>query len=122
SCEQPDWQHHLPGRRVPHHGPRRDVARETSTRRMSDQSYERGERDARRIPWRAAIGVLLAVVTLALVLEALLTPAETSPAANQTPGAAAPLERHYAPEATLLDLSGNQVALSSFHGKVVILN
>jgi peroxiredoxin len=86
---------------------------------MSDQT---GERGARRIPWGIAISATLVVVTLALILKALLTPATTSPAGSQTPGPAAPLVGHYAPDVTLVDLSGNQVALSSLHGKVVILN
>ena len=86
---------------------------------MSDQTSERG---ARRIPWGIAISATLVVVTLALVLKALLTPATTAPAGSQTPGPAAPLTGHYAPDVTLVDLSGNQVALSSLHGKVVILN
>src|SRR6185312_14144417 len=86
---------------------------------MSDQTSERG---ARRIPWGIAISATLVVVTLALILKALLTPATTSPVGSQTPGPAAPLTGHYAPDVTLVDLSGNQVALSSLHGKVVILN
>lgn len=86
---------------------------------MSDQTSERG---ARRNPWRIAISATLVVVTLALILKALLTQAITAPAGSQTPGPAAPLTGHHAPEATLVDQSGNQVTLSSLHGKVVILN
>jgi peroxiredoxin len=62
------------------------------------------------------------MATLALIAKALLTPASSSASASQTPGAAAPLAGHYAPKAMLTDLSGNQVALSSLRGKVVILN
>jgi len=86
---------------------------------MSEQTSVRG---ARHISWKAVIGATLGVVTLALILKALLTPAGATPADSQTPGPAAPLEGRYAPEATLVDLSGNKVALSSLHGKVVILN
>jgi peroxiredoxin len=81
-----------------------------------------GERAAMRFPWTGAIAATLIVATLALMLKALLTPAASSPTGMQTPGPAAPLVGHYAPEATLVDLSGNQVALSGLHGKVVLLN
>jgi peroxiredoxin len=80
-----------------------------------------GRREEQRFPWAAAVIAVLVVATLALVLKALLTPA-AAPAGSQIPGPAAPLVGHYAPDATLVDLSGNQVALSSLHGKVVILN
>ena len=70
---------------------------------------------------RLVIAVLV-VATLALILKALLTPAAAGPASSQTLGPAAPLAGHYAPDATLVDLSGNQVALSSLRGKVIILN
>jgi cytochrome oxidase Cu insertion factor (SCO1/SenC/PrrC family) len=85
-------------------------------------SSQTSERDARRrIPWAGVIIAILAVATLGLILKALLTPA-APPADGQTPGPVAPLVGHYAPEATLVDLSGNQIALSSLRGKVVILN
>jgi len=84
-------------------------------------SSQTSERDARRIPWAGVIVAILAVATLALILKALLTPAAIPPD-SQTPGSAAPFVGHYAPDVTFVDLSGNQVALSSLRGKVVILN
>ncbi|HEY7092234.1 MAG TPA: TlpA disulfide reductase family protein [Ktedonobacterales bacterium] len=80
-----------------------------------------GKREGKRFPWAPVAIAALVVATLALLLKALLTPA-AGPASNQAPGPAAPLAGHYAPDATLVDLSGNQVALSSLRGKVVILN
>ena len=71
---------------------------------------------------RPSLSPSSSVATLALILKALLTPAAAGPASSQTLGPAAPLAGHYAPDATLVDLSGNQVALSSLRGKVVILN
>jgi peroxiredoxin len=81
-----------------------------------------GKRSTRRFPFARVIVVALVVATAALTLKALLTPAAPSPSGSQTPGPAAPLAGHYAPDATLVDVSGNQVALSSLRGKVVILN
>jgi peroxiredoxin len=81
-----------------------------------------GKRSARRFPVARVIVVVLVAATAALILKALLTPAAPSPSASQTPGPAAPLAGHYAPDVTLVDVSGNQVALSSLRGKVVILN
>jgi len=69
------------------------------------------------------IGAVVAVVVVAVLLKALLTPAASStPAANATPGPAAPEINHYAPNVTLLDLSNNSVALSTLRGKVVVFN
>jgi peroxiredoxin len=76
----------------------------------------------KRFPWAPVIVAVLVAATLALILKALLTPAAAGPASNQTPGPAAPRAGHYAPNATLTDLSGNQVALSSLRGNIVILN
>jgi cytochrome c biogenesis protein CcmG/thiol:disulfide interchange protein DsbE len=81
-----------------------------------------GKREGKRFPWAPVVIAVLVVATLALILKALLTPAAAGPASSQTPGPAAPLAGHYAPDANLVDLSGNQVTLSSLHGKVVILN
>jgi peroxiredoxin len=81
-----------------------------------------GKREGKRSPWAPVVIAVLVVATLALILKALLTPASVGPASSQTPGPAAPLVGHFAPDATLVDLSGNQVTLSSLHGKVVILN
>jgi cytochrome c biogenesis protein CcmG/thiol:disulfide interchange protein DsbE len=89
---------------------------------MSETADAQHERDARRFPWARIVVAVLVVATVALVLKALLTPASANPAGSQTPGPAAPLAGHYAPGATLVDLSGNQIALSSLQGKVVVLN
>lgn len=67
--------------------------------------------------------VAVAVVAVAVLVWALTTPAtESQPRPGATPGAAAPQVGHYAPDATLLDLSNHSVALSSLHGKVVLIN
>ena len=70
------------------------------------------------------IVVALAVLATLLILgRALTTPAQSSPAnASATPGPAAPQIGHYAPNATLLDLSNRQVDINSLRGKVVVLN
>jgi peroxiredoxin len=81
-----------------------------------------GKREGKRFPWASVVIAVLVVATLTLILKALLTPATTGPTSSQTPGPAAPLADHYAPDATLVDLSGNQVALSSLRGRVVVLN
>jgi peroxiredoxin len=75
----------------------------------------------KRFSWAPVVIAVLVVATLALLLKALLTPA-AGPTSSQSPGPAAPFAGHYAPDATLVDLSDNQVALSSLRGKVVILN
>lgn len=81
-----------------------------------------GKHEWKRFPWAPVVIAVLVVATLALILKALLTPAAAGPASSQTTGPAAPLADHDAPDATLVDLSGNQVALSSLRGKVVVLN
>jgi len=81
-----------------------------------------GKREGKRFPWAPVVIAVLVVTTLALILKALLTPASAGPARSQTPGPAAPFAGHIAPNATLVDPSGNQVALSSLRGKVVVLN
>jgi len=80
------------------------------------------EPTARRFPWIGVIAAVLVVTTLALIGKALLTPAASNPPGSQTPEPAAPLAGHYAPEAALTDLSGNQIAVSSLRGKVAVLN
>jgi cytochrome c biogenesis protein CcmG/thiol:disulfide interchange protein DsbE len=81
-----------------------------------------GERNTKRLPWVGIVAAVLVVATIALIFKALLTPAASSASRSQTPGPAAPLAGHYAPDITLVDLSNNQVALSSLRGRVVILN
>lgn len=72
---------------------------------------------------RAIIIGALAVITVGLLLKGLLTPATPSNATpGATPGPAAPVVGHYAPDVTLRDLSDNPVKLSSLKGKVVALN
>jgi peroxiredoxin len=71
------------------------------------------------------ITLLLVVATIAILLRALLTPASREvrkTITSGTPGPAAPLINHYAPNATLLDLHDKRVMLSSWRGKVVVLN
>jgi len=65
----------------------------------------------------------VAIIVIALIIKGLLTPAPTaSGSIHATPGPAAPLVGHYAPEITAVDLSGNKVTLASLRGKVVALN
>jgi peroxiredoxin len=63
--------------------------------------------------------------TIALVAWGLLTPA-TIPATHGvrqgTPLPAAPQAGHWAPDATLIDLNGHPLRLSSLRGQIVILN
>jgi len=72
---------------------------------------------------RAIIIGALVVITAGLLLKGLLTPATPSRAnPGATPGPAAPVVGHYAPNITLRDLANNPVQLSSLKGKVVALN
>ncbi len=71
------------------------------------------------------VTIVVVLATIAILLRALLTPSATGPgntSSSASPGAAAPEVNHYAPNATLLDLHDRSVQLSSFRGKVVILN
>ncbi|MGZ3666490.1 MAG: TlpA family protein disulfide reductase [Ktedonobacterales bacterium] len=63
----------------------------------------------------------IAVATIVILVWALFTPAPASTPAK-APGAAAPQVGHYAPDASLLDLSNKPVSLSSMRGQVVVLN
>jgi cytochrome c biogenesis protein CcmG/thiol:disulfide interchange protein DsbE len=78
----------------------------------------------RQITLGRVITIVLVVATIAVLLRALLTPSAPSShgAGTSTPGPAAPLVNHYAPDATLLDLHNDRVAISSWRGKVVVLN
>jgi peroxiredoxin len=72
---------------------------------------------------RAIIIGAVVLVTVGLLLKGLLTPATPSSAKpGATPGAAAPVVGHYAPDITLRDLANNPVKLASLKGKVVALN
>lgn len=69
------------------------------------------------------VAALAVVATLLILGRALTTPAQSSPtSAAATPGAPAPQVGHYAPNATLLDLSNRQVDINSLRGKIVVLN
>jgi cytochrome c biogenesis protein CcmG, thiol:disulfide interchange protein DsbE len=89
-------------------------------------SSRRPETSSRRqITLGRVVTIVLVVATIAVLLRALLTPSAPSAhgaSISATPGSAAPLANHYAPDATLLDLHNNRVALSSWRGKVVVLN
>jgi peroxiredoxin len=79
----------------------------------------------RQITLGRIITIVLVIATIAVLLRALLTPSAPSShgaSTSATPGSAAPLVNHYAPDATLLDLHNNRVTLSSWRGKVVVLN
>jgi peroxiredoxin len=70
-------------------------------------------------------GALVAVASAAVLVWALLQPAQSGTATatgHNTPAAPAPLVGHYAPDTTLLDLHNNHVSLASLRGKVVVLN
>ncbi len=79
-------------------------------------------------PFRAmlpkVIASVLAVITVAVLLRGLLTPATPAPTvtASSTPAPAGPGVGHLAPDVTLLDLNGKPVKLSSLRGTVVVLN
>lgn len=92
----------------------------------SPDSPDSPEPTLRRSPsrqTRVIIFAALAIITVGLLLKGLLTPATPSNAnPGATPGPAAPVVGHYAPDITLRDLSNNPVALSSLRGKVVVLN
>ena len=64
---------------------------------------------------------LVAVATVVILVWALFTPAPAK-TPGAAPGAAAPQVGHYAPDASLLDLSNKSVRLSSLRGQVVVLN
>lgn len=70
---------------------------------------------------RGVIIALVVVVTAALLLKGLLTPA-TATTPSATVGAAAPEVNHYAPAFTVRDLANNDITLASLKGKVVALN
>lgn len=73
-------------------------------------------------PRYLVIGLVVAVV-IGLLIKGLLTPAPAANTSNQgTPLPAAPLPGHFAPPITVVDLSGNTVALASLRGKIVALN
>jgi peroxiredoxin len=80
----------------------------------------------RQITLGRVITIVLVVATIAVLVRALLltpsAPSSHGASTSATPGSAAPLVNHYAPDAILLDLRNNRVALSSWHGKVVVLN
>jgi cytochrome c biogenesis protein CcmG/thiol:disulfide interchange protein DsbE len=75
-----------------------------------------------RLPQITAI--TLAIITAAVLLKGVLTPAapKTSVNAFSTPAPTGPGIGHLAPDVTLLDLNGKPVKLSSLHGKVLVLN
>jgi len=83
---------------------------------------ESARRRRRRRTTLRILAALLIVVSVAILLRALLTPAALPPAADATPGPAAPELGHYAPDVTLMDLSGHSVKLSSWRGQVLVLN
>jgi cytochrome c biogenesis protein CcmG, thiol:disulfide interchange protein DsbE len=79
----------------------------------------------RQITLGRVIILVLVLATIAILLRALLTPStglSGNGSATEVPGTVAPLVNHYAPNATLVDLHNNRVALSSLRGKVVVLN
>lgn len=79
--------------------------------------------DARRRRTLRIVSVAVAVVAVGVLVWALTTPApQGQPKPGSAPGAAAPQVGHYAPNATLLDLSNHSVPLSSLRGKVVLIN
>lgn len=71
------------------------------------------------------VSALVVIATLLILGRALLTPAQSAaPTAgiSATPGPPDAQIGHYAPDATLLDLSNRQVDLKSLRGKIVLLN
>jgi cytochrome c biogenesis protein CcmG/thiol:disulfide interchange protein DsbE len=79
----------------------------------------------RQITLGRIIILVLVLATIAVLLRALLTPnpgLSGNATGSGVTGTAAPLVNHFAPNATLVDLHNNRVALSSWRGKVVVLN
>jgi len=68
------------------------------------------------------VGVVIAVATIAILAKALLTPAVPPPAPGATPGPAAPLVGHLAPDVSLRQLDGKPLTLGDLRGSVVVLN
>ena len=81
-----------------------------------------------RSRWFAVAATLAGLVLVVALGKSLLTPAGAPPTAHVAAGptataaTAAPLVGHYAPDATLLDLTNARVPLSNYRGKVVVLN
>lgn len=68
------------------------------------------------------VGALIAAATVAILGKALLTPAAPPPAPGATPGPAAPLVGHIAPDVALHQLDGKPLTLGDLRGSVVVLN
>ena len=72
------------------------------------------------------ITLVLVVATIAVLVRALLltpsAPSTNRASTSATPGPAAPVVNHFAPDVTLLDLHNGSVALSRWRGKVIVLN
>lgn len=83
-------------------------------------------RDRKRL-WQA-VALFVGVAILALLVRGLLTPATANaPGGNTanattTPGPAAPLVGHYAPDATIRALDDKLTPLSSYRGHIVVYN
>jgi peroxiredoxin len=77
------------------------------------------------LPWRSIAGVVLGALALVLGARALMLANDAATAASlgeSGQSSAAPVVGHLAPDAIFLDLSNHQVRLSSYRGKVVVLN
>lgn len=85
------------------------------------QGADAPARGRRRLIARG-VGAVVVVATVAILAKALLTPAAPPPAAGATPGPAAPLVGHLAPDVSLRQLDGQPVALGALRGSVVVLN
>jgi cytochrome c biogenesis protein CcmG, thiol:disulfide interchange protein DsbE len=111
---------------------RRSAAHAPSARRDAGQAHVRPARFTlphftlpRSLPWRPILGVLLGLLTLVLGVRGLILAHEAATAASlgeSGSSSAAPAVGHLAPDAVFLDLSNHQVRLSSYRGKVVVLN
>ncbi|MGZ3674326.1 MAG: TlpA family protein disulfide reductase [Ktedonobacterales bacterium] len=100
-----------------------ETPRQTAQTDPAQQSPDKGTQPSSRFkltPLRLIVP-LIAIATVVILVWALFTPAPaTTP--GTAPGAAAPQVGHYAPDASLLNLSNKSVRLSSMRGQVVVLN
>jgi cytochrome c biogenesis protein CcmG, thiol:disulfide interchange protein DsbE len=101
-----------------------ETSRQTAQSNPAQRPPDKGTQPSSRFkltPSRLIVP-LLAVATVVILVWALFTPAPASTPGTGTPGAAAPQVGHYAPDASLLNLSNTSVRLSSMRGQVVVLN
>lgn len=73
------------------------------------------------VPLRALGGAALALLVVVILGVRFVASRQPAPSASSLPGAA-PIVGHPAPDSVLLSLDNQQVHLTSFRGKIVVLN